>query len=79
MKRLKTIPAGLAMALLAQSPALAMDRANSASSGMLTGLFVGFCALLIMMQLMPTVLLLMGSVNRFFRKNPDDKELKQGI
>ena len=79
MKRLKTMPAGLAMALLAQSPALAMDRGHSPSSGMLAGLFVGFCALLIIMQLMPTVLLLMGSVNSFFRKNPDYKEFKQGV
>lgn len=78
MTRLKVIVAGLAMVLMAQSPALAMDTARTYSSGLLVGLFVGFCALIVVVQLVPTLMLLVGAVRGFFRKSPDQK-LGQGV
>jgi uncharacterized membrane protein len=44
----------------------------------LVGLFVGFCALIVVVQLVPTLMLLVGAVRGFFRKSPDQK-LGQGV
>lgn len=41
-------------------PAFAVDTAQTYTSGLLVLLFVGFCALIIVMQLVPAVLVLFG-------------------
>ncbi len=79
MKRLNTMVAGLAVVLLAQSPALAMGTVETSANGVMAGLFAGFCALLVVMQLMPTLLLLLGAINSFCRKNVDSQDFGQGI
>ncbi len=60
MQSVKTLLTALALLLLAVSPALATDTSKTYNSGILVLLFVGFCALLIVAQLVPAVLALFG-------------------
>ncbi len=56
---MKAILSTLSMSLIAV-PAFAVDTAKTYNSGILVLLFVGFCALLIVAQLVPAVLALFG-------------------
>ncbi|MCF6267244.1 MAG: hypothetical protein L3J57_11965 [Desulfuromusa sp.] len=60
MRRVKTVLTALVLMLMAVSPALAVDTSKTYNSGILVLLFVGFCALLIVAQLVPAVLALFG-------------------
>lgn len=60
MQSVKTLLTALALLLLAVSPVLATDTSKTYNSGILVLLFVGFCALLIVAQLVPAVLALFG-------------------
>ncbi len=61
MKTVKSTGIGTLMLMLA-SPALAVDTTTTYSSGILVGIFLGFCALVVVVQLMPTIMLLVGFV-----------------
>ena len=61
MKTLKRKGMGLLMLLLAK-PALAVDTTTTYSSGILVGVFLAFCALVVVVQLLPTIMLLVGFV-----------------
>ena len=61
MKTLKSTAMGILMLMLA-SPALAVDTTTTYSSGILVGIFLGFCALIVVVQLMPTIMLLVGFI-----------------
>ncbi|MFO7578324.1 MAG: hypothetical protein R6W66_11425 [Pelovirga sp.] len=50
----------LAVLLVCVSPVFAVDTTVTYSSGILVLLFVGFCALLIVAQLVPALLMLFG-------------------
>jgi hypothetical protein len=52
---------GLAILILA-SPALAVDTTTTYSSGILVGVFLAFCALVVVVQLLPTIMLLVGFI-----------------
>ena len=56
---MKTMLTTLSLMLFA-APAFAVDTAVTYSSGLLVLLFVGFCALIIVVQLVPAVLMLIG-------------------
>jgi len=56
---MKTLLTTLTMSLFAM-PAFALDTAKTYNSGILVLLFVGFCALIIVAQLVPAVLALFG-------------------
>lgn len=56
---MKSVLTALTLTLFAV-PAFAVDTAQTYSSGILVLLFVGFCALLIVAQLVPAVLALFG-------------------
>ncbi len=56
---MKTFITTSLVALMA-TPAFAIDTAQTYNSGILVLLFVGFCALLIVAQLVPAVLALFG-------------------
>lgn len=60
MQKVKTLLTTFILVLLAVSPALAVDTNQTYNSGILVLLFVGFCALLIVAQLVPAVLALFG-------------------
>lgn len=60
MQGVKTLTATLVLMLVAVAPALAVDTGKTYNSGILVLLFVGFCALIIVAQLLPAVLALFG-------------------
>ena len=57
---MKSLLSSLAVVLILAAPAFAVDTAVAYSSGLLVLLFVGFCALIIVAQLVPAVLVLFG-------------------
>jgi uncharacterized membrane protein len=60
MKKLRNAIMAMAGTLLMASPAFAVDTTKTYSSGLLVGIFLGFCALIVVVQLMPTIMLLVG-------------------
>ncbi len=76
MKTLKSTGMGFLMLLLA-SPALAVDTSQTYSSGILVGVFLAFCALIVLVQLMPTIMLLVGFIKGLI-KGTDKKTARQG-
>ena len=79
MKHLKTSLIALTLTLLASSPALAahIDTSRTYSSGLLIGLFLGFCALIVVMQLVPSLIMLYGFIKGVFSK--EAKPRRQGV
>ena len=61
MKKVRNLGMGMMMVLMA-SPALAVDTTKTYSSGILVGVFLAFCALVVVVQLMPTIMLLVGFI-----------------
>ena len=62
MKKLRNVLMGSSVMMLLANPAFAVDTTNIYNSGILVGLFLAFCALIVVMQLMPTIMLLVGFV-----------------
>ncbi|MDT8440486.1 MAG: hypothetical protein RQ723_02355 [Desulfuromonadales bacterium] len=73
MNRLRNMLLGVAMTAAMASPALAVDTTQTYSSGILVILFVGFCALIVMFQLMPTIVLLFGFFKGLFKSSARQK------
>ena len=65
------------MMLLMASPAFAVDTTKTYSSGVLVGIFLAFCALVVVVQLMPTIMLLVGFVKGLI-KGTDKQASRQG-
>ncbi len=62
MKKFRSLFLGMAMLMTMVTPAFAVDTSKTYSSGILVGAFLAFCALVVVVQLMPTLLLLFGFV-----------------
>ena len=62
MKKLRNLLMGMVGTMMMASPAFAVDTTKTYSSGVLVGIFLGFCALIVVVQLMPTIMLLVGFV-----------------
>ena len=62
MKKLRNLLVGMAVSMMMASPAFAVDTTKTYSSGLLVGIFLAFCALIVVVQLMPTIMLLVGFV-----------------
>ena len=62
MKKLTSLGMGMLMVVIMAGPALAVDTTKTYSSGLLVGAFLAFCALVVVVQLMPTIILLIGFV-----------------
>lgn len=73
MKKVINSLVGTLMFLFIANPAFAVDTAKTYNSGILVGLFLAFCALVVVMQLMPTIILLIGFVKGVIKGN--DKQL----
>jgi len=61
---MKAVFATLIATLMAVSPAMAADTTKTYTSGILVLLFVGFCALLVVAQLLPAVMNLIGMTKK---------------
>jgi len=64
------------LSLLAASPAFAVDTSQTYRSGILVVGFLGFCALILVVQLFPSLMLLFGWVKGLFRKASQAEEKK---
>ena len=62
MKKLRSTLMGMAMLMTMVSPAFAVDTTKTYTSGVLVGIFLAFCALIVVVQLVPTIMLLVGFV-----------------
>ena len=62
MKNLRNSVLGTSMMLLIANPAFTVNTAQTYNSGILVGLFLGFCALVVVAQLVPTIILVIGFV-----------------
>jgi hypothetical protein len=62
------------MALASSVPAFAVDTAKTYSSGLLIGIFLAFCALIVVVQLMPSVMLLIGFIKGLARRTETQAE-----
>ncbi len=60
MKKLTSAGLTTAIVLMMSSPAFAVDTTKTYSSGILVGIFLAFCGLIVVVQLMPTIMLLIG-------------------
>jgi prepilin signal peptidase PulO-like enzyme (type II secretory pathway) len=61
-----------AMVVATSLPAFAVDTSRTYSSGLLIGIFLAFCALLVVVQLLPSVMLLVGFIKGLARR-PESK------
>jgi hypothetical protein len=64
------------MALASSVPAFAVDTSKTYSSGLLIGIFLAFCALIVVVQLMPSVMLLIGFVKGLARRTETKAEVQ---
>ena len=69
MNTLRTLTLTLILALASSLPAFAVDTSRTYSSGLLIGFFLAFCALLVVVQLMPSVMLLVGFIKGLSRRS----------
>lgn len=77
MKSYRRLLTGVAVVLLTADPVLAVDTTKTYSSGLLVGLFLAFCALIVVVQLMPTIMLLVGFIKGLI-KGTDKRASRQG-
>jgi len=77
---IKSVLSTIALTMMLVSPAFAVDTSTTYNSGILVLLFVGFCALLIVAQLVPAVLMLFGMTKAvthgFSEKKPQAANVK---
>jgi hypothetical protein len=64
------------MALASSVPAFAVDTTKTYSSGLLIGIFLAFCALIVVAQLMPSVMLLIGFIKGLARRTETKAEVQ---
>jgi hypothetical protein len=69
----------VAMVVATSLPALAVDTSKTYSSGLLIGIFLAFCALLVVVQLMPSVMLLVGFIKGLARRSETKAEVTAGV
>lgn len=74
MKGIQTVLNTLALCLAASAPALAASTTTVYNSGILVLVFVGFCALVIVAQLIPAMITLWGMLRGIFSAREKDKE-----
>lgn len=60
MKNVRILTMTMALTVASTVPAFAVDTTKTYSSGLLIGLFLAFCALIVVVQLMPSLMLLIG-------------------
>ena len=80
MKTLKTMALSGAMALASSGSALAaaVDTSKTYSSGLLIGLFLAFCALLMVVQMIPSIMMLVGFIKGLSRRTDSEGEVATG-
>jgi hypothetical protein len=77
MKSYRRLLMGMSMLLITAGPALAVDTTKTYSSGILVAIFLAFCALVVVVQLMPTIMLLVGFIKGLI-KGTDKQASRHG-
>ncbi len=77
MKSYRRLLMGMSMLLITAGPALAVDTTKTYSSGILVAIFLAFCALVVVVQLMPTIMLLVGFIKGLI-KGTDKQTSRHG-
>jgi len=67
MKNIKEVCMTMILTLAAAGPAFAVDTTKTYSSGILVAVFLAFCALIVVVQLLPTIMLLFGFIKSLFK------------
>lgn len=75
MKKFRSLFLGLSILALMADPALAIDTSQTYSSGILVGAFLAFCALIVVVQLVPTLIILAGFVKGLIKG--EEKQLSR--
>jgi len=75
---IKSILSTIAITMMLVTPAFAVDTATTYNSGILVLLFVGFCALIIVAQLVPAVLMLCGMTKAVTQSAAEKRTLASG-
>jgi hypothetical protein len=65
-----------ALALASSVPAFAVDTTKTYSSGLLIGIFLAFCALIVVVQLAPSIMLLVGFIKGLVRRTETKAEVQ---
>jgi len=73
MKKISLI---MGMVIASSVPAFAVDTSKTYSSGLLIALCLAFCALLVVVQLMPSVMLLIGFIKGLARRTETKAEVQ---
>ena len=68
MKTMRTLLAAAGIILLTVHQAWAVDTTQTYQSGIMVLLFLGVCALIIVAQMVPALLLMLGTVSAFAKK-----------
>ncbi|NJC88392.1 MAG: hypothetical protein FIB02_07665 [Desulfuromonas sp.] len=74
MNTIRTMSLTLALALASTVPAFAVDTSKTYSSGLLIGIFLAFCALIVVVQLAPSLMLLFGFIKGLVRRTETKAE-----
>jgi hypothetical protein len=77
MKSYRRLLMGMSMLLITAGPAFAVDTTKTYSSGILVAIFLAFCALVVVVQLMPTIMLLVGFIKGLI-KGTDKQASRHG-
>jgi len=64
------------MVMASSVPAFAVDTSKTYSSGLLIGIFLGFCALIVVVQLAPSIMLLIGFIKGLARRTETKTEVQ---
>jgi hypothetical protein len=67
MRNLRSLWMAVAWLVIGATPALAVDTTRVYNSGILVLLFLGICALIVVVQLIPAMMLLFGSLRTMLR------------
>ena len=68
MKTIRTLATTAGIILLTVHQAWAVDTTQTYQSGILVLLFLGVCALIIVAQMVPALLLMLGTISAFAKK-----------
>lgn len=74
MKGLKMLLNSLCILLIGAAPAFAVNTAKTYNSGLLVLAFVGICGLVVLVQLMPSLLILFGWIKALGKPADEQKE-----
>ena len=68
MKTIRTLLTAAAIVMLTVHQAWAVDTTQTYQSGILVLLFLGVCALIVVAQMVPALILMLGTVSAFAKK-----------